>query len=287
MASDNARLILRHHDEVWSKGNLAAVDELYASDFVGHHPGQPDWVGPQSVKRVVTAIRDAFPDFHESVEDVLVDGDKVATRFTSTGTHLGTYRGFAPTGRRVTLAEIGFFRVSGGRIVEKWGLLDRLGMFQQLGIVPATWPPMELLYTIIMDAEIQDIGMTPWGHRRVVVVKGGTFEGPKLKGTVLPGGGDWLVERADGSRALDVRITLRTDDGALIYAHYSGRFHSEPAVTQRLLRGDPVDPAEYYFRTAPFFETASSKYDWLNRIMAVGIGTRAPTMVSYTVYAIL
>src|SRR5207247_1766156 len=211
MASDNARLILRHHDEVWSKGNLAAVDELYASDFVGHHPGQPDWVGPQSVKRVVTAIRDAFPDFHESVEDVLVDGDKVATRFTSTGTHLGTYRGFAPTGRRVTLAEIGFFRVSGG----------------------------------------------------------------------------WLVERADGSRALDVRITLRTDDGALIYAHYPGRFHSEPAVTQRLLRGDPVDPAEYYFRTAPFFETASSKYDWLNRIMAVGIGTRAPTMVSYTVYAIL
>jgi steroid delta-isomerase-like uncharacterized protein len=287
MGNDNAGLILRHHDEVWSKGDLSAVDELYAADFVGHHPGQPDWIGPESVKRVVIAIREAFPDFRESVEDVLVEGDKVATRFTSTGTHLGAYREFGPTGRRVALTEMGFFRVSGGRIVEKWGLLDRVGMFQQLGMVPATWPPMELLYTITMDAEVHDIGMTPCGHRRVVVVKGGTFEGPKLKGTVLPGGGDWLVERADGSRALDVRITLRTDDAALIYAHYPGRFYCEPAVTQRLLRGDPVDPSEDYFRTAPFFETASPKYGWLNRIMAVGIGTRAPTTVSYTVYVIL
>src|SRR2546425_11879367 len=76
--------------------------------------------------------------------------------------------------------------------------------------------------------DVEDLGVTPVGRRRIVSVKGGTFEGPRLRGTVLPGGVDWLVERADGVRTLDVRITLRTEDGHLVYAHYPGLFHSPP-----------------------------------------------------------
>ena len=104
---------------------------------------------------------------------------------------------------------------------------------------------------------------------------------------MLPGGGDWLVERADGVRQLDVRITLSTDDGALIYAHYPGLFHAAPGVMDRLLRGEPVDPSEYYFRTAPMFETSAEKYAWLNRVLAIGIGRRTSRQVCYTVYAVL
>ena len=147
--------------------------------------------------------------------------------------------------------------------------------------------PTELLYEIAMDAEIDDLGQTPLGHRRIVRVTGGTFEGPRLRGTVLPGGGDWLVERADGVRQLDVRITLRTDDGALIYAHYPGLFHAAPGVMDGLLRGETVDPSAYYFRTAPMFETSAEKYAWLNRVLAIGIGRRTSRQVCYTVYAVL
>ena len=285
--SDNKALILRHHDEIWSKGNLDAVDEIYAADFIGHHPGTPDWIGPDSVKLAVCRTRAAFPDFREAIEDVVIEGDKVVTRFTASGTHLGVLRGLSPTGKRITMAEIGVFRIANSQIAEKWGLVDRLGMFQQLGIVPAAWPPMEFLYEIAMDAEVHDLGLTPGGHRRVVHVTGGTFEGPRLRGTVLPGGGDWLVGRADGSRRLDVRITLQTDDGALIYAHYPGVFHGPPDVLDRIRNGAEVDASEYYFRVAPMFETASPKYDWLNRIIAIGIGKRTRRQVAYSVYVIL
>ena len=286
MLSQSRELVLRHHDEVWTKGNLDAVDEIYAPDFVGHDPGTPDWIGAAGVKLIVKRVREAFPDFRETVEDVLTDGDKVVTRFTASGTHLGMLRGFAPTGKAFRMAEIGIFRVAGGQIAEKWGMADRLGMFQQLGILPAAWPPMEFLYEIAMDATVHDIGLTPSGRRRIVQVTGGTFDGPRLRGRVLPGGGDWLLERPDGSRRLDVRIMLETHDGHLIYATYGGVFCGPPAVMERLARGEPVEKTEYYFRTAPLFETASEKYDWLNRVLALGIGWRQSGRVGYSVYAI-
>ena len=280
-------VVLRHHDEVWSRGNLAAVDEIYALDFVGHHPGSPDWVGRERVKEVVAEIRQAFPDFREDVDDVIVAGSRVVTRFTASGTHLGPLRGLAPTGKRMSVAEMGIFRVVENKIVEKWGLLDRLGMLQQLGALPGTAPRLEFLYEITMDAEVDDLGPTPSGRRRIVRVTGGRFEGPKLKGTVLAGGGDRVLERGDGTRALDVRITLRTDDGHLIYVQYPGRFHGAADVMQRIVRGEVVDASEYYFRTAPLFETASEKYGWLNGIVAIGIGRRTRQQVAYTVHAIL
>jgi hypothetical protein len=121
----------------------------------------------------------------------------------------------------------------------------------------------------------------------IASVKGGTFEGPKLQGVVLPGGGDWLLIRPDGVRELDVRITLRTDDAHLIYMSYRGIFHISPEVLQRILYGEAVDPAAYYLRTTPVFETAAEKYGWLNRTVAVGIGERQPSGLGYEVYAIL
>jgi Protein of unknown function (DUF3237) len=146
----------------------------------------------------------------------------------------------------------------------------------------------ELLFEMRADlAEPQDVGATPAGTRRIVPVTGGTFEGPKLKGAVLPGGGDWLLIRSDGVRQLDVRATLQTDDGHLIYVSYRGIFDVSPAVFQRLLQGEAVAPSEYYFRITPVFETGAEKYGWLNRLVAVGVGTRTPTGVAYTVYAIL
>jgi steroid delta-isomerase-like uncharacterized protein len=284
---DAQAVVLRHHDEIWSRGNLDAVDELYAPDFVGHHPGQGDWVGRDGVKQAVVRVRRTFPDFTESVEDIVAAGDKVVTRYTASGTHLGPLGDAPPTGRHVRIAEMAICRVVQGQIAEKWGVIDRFGMFEQLGLSPGLSPRLELLYDITMGAEAVDVGSTPAGHRRIVHVTGGKFEGPRLRGTVLPGGGDWVLERLDGTRALDVRITLKTDDGHLIYAHYPGRFHGPPDVLARILRGDEVAPSEYYFRIAPLFETASDKYAWLNGILGVGIGRRTADAVAYTVYAVV
>jgi hypothetical protein len=146
----------------------------------------------------------------------------------------------------------------------------------------------ELLCEVSVDLEPpQNIGATPHGNRQIFCVKGGTFEGPKLKGEVLAGGGDWALFRPDGALELDVRGTLRTDDGHLIYSYYRGIIHAPPEVAARLFRGEEVDPSQYYFRTTPVYETSSEKYGWLNRIVAVAVGKLGPNWVGYTVYAVL
>ena len=287
MREANKHVVLLHHKEIWSEGRLAAIPELLADDFVAHHPGAPDWNGHQAVEDIVRRTRAAFPDFNETVEDVMVDGDRVITRFVARGTHLGSYQGLAPTGKSFAMAEIGIFRLRGGKIVEKWGQVDRLGMYRQLDI-NLLEPRSQLLYEITMPLEpAQDLRPGPNGHRRIFIVKGGHFAGPRLKGIVLPGGGDWTLVAPDGSARLDVRITLCTDDDALVYAHYNGVLHAPADVIGRLRGGEPVDPGEYYFRVAPFFETASAKYAWLNRIVAVGVGRRGPAEVSYKVHELL
>jgi len=136
-------------------------------------------------------------------------------------------------------------------------------------------------------SEIQQLGKTPLGDRRVAVVEGGSFEGPRLTGTVLRGGSDWLIGWPDGAVQLDVRLTLKTDDGQLVGMIYRGYRHGPAAVMDRLNRGENVDPSEYYFRTAPFFETSSEKYGWLNRIIAIGTGYRLPSGPVYDVFEVL
>jgi Protein of unknown function (DUF3237) len=135
--------------------------------------------------------------------------------------------------------------------------------------------------------EIQNLGKTPLGNRRVAVVEGGSFEGPRLKGTVLKGGSDWILARPDGALQLDVRLTLKTHDGETIGMTYRGFRHGPAAVIERLNKGEKVDPSEYYFRIAPFFETASAKYVWPNRIVTVATGHRLPNGPIYDVFEVL
>jgi hypothetical protein len=134
---------------------------------------------------------------------------------------------------------------------------------------------------------MQPVGATPNGNRRIGLVAGGTFAGPRLRGLVLPGGADWIIGRPDGSTTLDVRLVLETDDKAAIGLTYRGIRHGPAAVMDRVNRGEPVDPSEYYFRTAVAFETAAPRYDWLNRIIAVGTGRRPPEGPIYDIFEVL
>ena len=133
-----------------------------------------------------------------------------------------------------------------------------------------------------------DLGDTPLGNRRVFSVSGGQFTGDHLRGEVLPqASSDLLLGRADGSFQQDARLLLRTDDGALILMTYRGVRHASAEVDARAARGEHLSPSDYYLRTAPFFETSSPKYAWLNGIVAVGVGEREPDRVIYDVYEIL
>jgi Protein of unknown function (DUF3237) len=116
------------------------------------------------------------------------------------------------------------------------------------------------LLTLRLDtAPTQNVGAGPLGTRITFPIVGGRFEGDRLRGRVLPGGDDWAMQRLDGLLELDLRVTLETDDGALIHMTFEG------------LRDDGA-PGAPYFRTLPRFETAAVKYDFLNRLLAVGTG---------------
>lgn len=136
--------------------------------------------------------------------------------------------------------------------------------------------------------QVLDIGDTPLGRRRIAAVAGGEFAGERLRGTVVPApAGDWLLQRQDGVTVLDVRLLLRTDDGEHIYMSYRGLRHGPPEVMARIAAGEAVDPKSYYFRIAPVFETASRKYAWINRIVAVGTGHREASGPIYSVEEVL
>ncbi|MEP4380784.1 MAG: DUF3237 domain-containing protein [Alphaproteobacteria bacterium] len=129
---------------------------------------------------------------------------------------------------------------------------------------------------------------TPYGTRIIAGINGGSFEGPKMNGSVAPiPAGDWILIRNDGAWQMDVRLTLVTDDDHHIFMTYRGVRHGPKEVLDRLSKGEPVDPSEYYFRNTPWFETGSEKYGWLNRIVAVATGHRFPEGPTYKVYEIL
>lgn len=148
-------------------------------------------------------------------------------------------------------------------------------------------PRLEHLFDMHVDLEApQAIAGAPAGSRSIFVVKGGTFEGPRLKGEALPGGGDWALMRTDGSIQLDVRATGRTEDGALIYMTYSGVLSASPEVFQRIFSGEDVPLGEYYFYTNPMFQTGAEKYRWLNDRIAIGRGRAVPGAVEYRVWTV-
>ena len=146
----------------------------------------------------------------------------------------------------------------------------------------------EFLCDIIGDLEDPiPVGNTCHGARMIYKIKGGSVTGPKVKGEVLPMGADWLLIRPDGVAELDVRASMRTDDGQVIYTCYKGILNIPLEVMKRFQSGGAVEPSEYYFRTTPAFETGSEKYKWLSNIVAVGVGELGKNQVRYKVYQIL
>src|SRR5881409_2018822 len=145
-----------------------------------------------------------------------------------------------------------------------------------------------LLLTLqVFVAPPQKLGSVPHGTRVIAPITSGSFEGPRLRGKVLPGGGDWTLLRSDGVLELELRITLETDDGALIHMTSFGLRHGPPEVMAALARGEHVDPSTYYFRTTPRFETGHPKYAFLNRLLAVSSGDRRAEGPIYTIDEIL
>jgi hypothetical protein len=153
-------------------------------------------------------------------------------------------------------------------------------------------PELELLFTLHVTGQPNDLGPTPHGQRRFVQITGGSFEGPQLSGEVLPVGIDNALIRRDGVFEPNVNLVLRTTDQSLIHVMYHGRFFAPEQVMARLLRRDDgVDPQSYYLRTAVFFETSAPALLWLNHTLAIGCGETRPITdkgigIAYTVYRV-
>jgi Protein of unknown function (DUF3237) len=131
------------------------------------------------------------------------------------------------------------------------------------------------------------VGATPGYDRRIGEITGGRFEGEKLRGRILSGGSDWQSLRSDGTTTLNVRLVMETDDGAMIGMTYLGMRHGPKEVLDRIGRGENVSPSEYYMRATPYYETASEKYGWLNRIVSVAYGHRMAGGAIYQVFEVM
>ena len=135
---ENKTLIRRFFEEVYTKKNLAAIGEFIAPNHIDHAvsaAGSP--AGPEGSRQLIGMMLTAFPDLHYTVEDMIAEGDKVAFRMTMRGTQQGAFGSIPPTGKQVEVLTINIVRIEGGKIAEEWGIDDRLGMMQQLGLVPA------------------------------------------------------------------------------------------------------------------------------------------------------
>lgn len=164
-----------------------------------------------------------------------------------------------------------------------------------MSTLPCDWPQLGGAPLCTADFEvggaIMPLGRSPWAERRIGYITGGSFAGERLRGKILPGGGNWSLAgtAVDGSAlgTFDARAIWQTDDGAVIYVTYTGRTAIPPEVGAafRANRAD-VDPADYYIRIAPVFEVADERYGWLNGVLAVGIGHRMPWGIRHFVYAI-
>jgi hypothetical protein len=153
---------------------------------------------------------------------------------------------------------------------------------------PLPAPQLTLVYRLeAMLGQPLDIGEVSQGHRRIVPQTGGAFSGPDLTGRLVPGASaDWQIVLPDGTALADIRYTLQTDDGALLYVQARGVRHGKPAVLERLARGEEVDAGEYTFRTWTQIETAAPELDWLNRGVFISVGGRRAGSVVYDTYLV-
>jgi hypothetical protein len=151
-------------------------------------------------------------------------------------------------------------------------------------------PAPKLRHVYRLDVELDaavDLGDTPRGHRRIVAWTAGRAEGPDFRAELLAtGGADWQIVRPSGSSVADIRYTLKTDSGALLYVQSHGVRHGKPAVLARLAAGEDVNPSEYTFRTTVAIETSAPELAWLNDGVFIAVGGRQPSGVSYDVYLV-
>ncbi len=131
-------LVQQFVDEFWNRGNLSAADELMTRDAVIHEPVAGT---PEDLKTVATMMRAAFPDWHSTVEEMLVEGDRVVERWTGRGTHQGAFQGTPPTGKQVAVPGVVFYRIRDGKITEFRGQFNMMSLMQQLGVIPSTNAP--------------------------------------------------------------------------------------------------------------------------------------------------
>jgi steroid delta-isomerase-like uncharacterized protein len=136
MSEHNKAIVRRLFAELWNNGNLSVADEIFAPTYTHHDPSTPDFgKGPDSEKRRASLYRNAFPDIHLTIEDVIAEGETVMTRWSCRGTHKGDLSGIAPTGKQFTISGITVGRLTNGKIAESYVSWDALGLMQQLGVV--------------------------------------------------------------------------------------------------------------------------------------------------------
>ncbi len=138
-AEENKAQLQRVYEQVFNQGNLDQIEEFFSADFVDHEappPGMEGLEGIEVLRQFVKVSRDAFPDLQFTAEDMIVEGGKVAARYTMRGTHQGEFLGVAPTGNQIEVTGIDIVRFEGGKMVEHWANSDELGLMQQLGAIP-------------------------------------------------------------------------------------------------------------------------------------------------------
>ena len=148
---------------------------------------------------------------------------------------------------------------------------------------PGLQPVTQLLIRL---GPIEELGESGRGKRRIIPILGGTAQGERINGTILPVGADWQTITSDDTAWLDARYAIRTDDGALIEIHNTGLRHGPVSVIQRLAAGESIDPALYYMRTHARLETGHPDYLWVNRNLFIGTGGRAKDTVSLSLFEI-
>jgi steroid delta-isomerase-like uncharacterized protein len=129
---DANRDVVKKYHEIWSNGQVTELDKTLAPDFVCHFINGIEWKGIDGAKNSITSHRKSFPDWKEEIVDMVNEGDKVVTRYKSTGTHQGTFNGLDSTGKKVTIYEISIYRIANGKIAEQWGFPDALSLNNQL-----------------------------------------------------------------------------------------------------------------------------------------------------------
>jgi hypothetical protein len=157
-------------------------------------------------------------------------------------------------------------------------------LIEEIGLEP------QLSHVCTIDVDVgpmHDLGSMPRGRRRVVAILGGIVLGDRLRGQILPGGADWQYLRNDGVVELVARYLIRSADGTDIAVTNRGFRHAAPELMERLSKGEPVDPALIYFRTAPMFEAPEGPFEWLNRSLFIAAGARHPDKVRLRVFEVL